>query len=312
MKTRFLTGMVLLLSSVRLMAGADSLQLSPELTRIRAYEDTLVTLGDSLVRGSTYEVREAACVAFIPTLVKALKTPRSFDYPFERVHTLSIVEAPDGQFRIFTFQMMLWDYTYRYFGAIQYRDSELRLTPLLDASLFMPDSLLPTATLHPEEWYGALYYGITSRKHKGKTYYFLFGFDGWDLFSSRKMVEVLTFKEDRPEFGAPVFPAISGDGTLQHRFILEYKKEASASLNYDEELEQIIFDHLVPENPLSEGIRSTYIPDGTYEGFIWDKHQWVYVDKVFHQMQEFAPDYTPKTDPAQDPFNYEERIKKQP
>jgi hypothetical protein len=284
----------------------------PNLRALLVYEDSLVILGDSLVRGSSYEVREAACVAFIPMLVKALRTPDAFEFPFERVKTLSVVKAPDESFRLFSFQMMLWDYTYRYFGAIQYRDDELRLTPLIDASLFMPDSVLPTAVLGPEEWYGAIYYGITSRKHKGKTYYFLFGFDGLDLFSSRKLVEVLQFQDERPVFGAPLFPDQNDPPAYSHRFILEYKKEASASLNYDTELEQIVFDHLVPENPLSEGIRSTYIPDGTYQGFQWDtkKGHWDYVDKVFTQMQLFAPDYSPEVDPSQDPFNYENRSKK--
>lgn len=300
--------------SVSRMQSADSLLLDvtdPNLRQLLVYEDSLISLGDSLVRGSSYEVREAACVAFIPMLVRALRTPDAFDFPFDRVQTLSVVRAPDQSFRLFTFQMMLWDYTYRYFGAIQYRDNELRLTPLMDASLFMADSVLNTAVLGPEEWYGAIYYGITSRKHKGKTFYFLFGFDGLDLFSSRKLVEVLQFENERPVFGAPLFPDKSEEPVFSNRFILEYKKEASASLNYDKELEQIVFDHLVPENPLSEGIRSTYIPDGTYEGFSWDKKgHWVYVDKVFTQMQLFAPDYTPESDPSQDPFNYENRSKK--
>ncbi len=294
--------------------AADSLTTEvtdPNLRRLLVYEDSLVTLGDSLVSGSSYEVREAACVAFIPMLVRALRTPDAFDFSFDRVQTLSELRAPDESFRIFTFQMMLWDYTYRYFGAIQYRDNELRLTPLMDASLFMADSVLNTAVLGPEEWYGAIYYGITSRKHKGKTYYFLFGFDGLDLFSSRKLVEVLQFENERPVFGAPLFPDKLEEPVYSNRFLLEYKKEASASLNYDAELEQIVFDHLVPENPLSEGIRSTYIPDGTYEGFSWDKKgYWVYIDKVFTQMQLFAPDYTPDSDPSQDPFNYENRTKK--
>ena len=293
-------------------AAPDSLETNPNVLRLIAYEDTLIALGDSLVSGSSYEQREAACVAFIPSLVKALRTPNSFDFDFDRVHTLSVVNAPDNSFRVFTFQMMLWDYTYRYFGAIQYKDNTLRLTPLVDASLFMPDSVLPTAVLSPEEWYGAIYYGMTSRKLKGKTYYFLFGFDGWDMFSSRKLVEVLRFQDDRPVFGAPLFPNSSGEPAMINRFIIEYKKEASASLNYDHELEQIIFDHLIPENPLSEGIKSTYIPDGTYEGFVWEKDNWVYEEKVFNQMQAFPPDYSPQVDPEQDPFNYERRIKKSP
>ncbi len=304
--------LLLLLSSALLQAGGDSAKLSPELRALMMREDSLITLGDSIVLGSTYEVREAACVAFIPTLVRALRTPGSYTYPFNRVRSLSVVQPEDKSFRVFTFQMMLWDYTYRYFGAIQYQDNQLRLTPLIDASLFMPDSVLRTGVLGPDEWYGALYYNISTKKLKGKTYYFLFGMDAWDMFSTRKLVDVLTFEKEQPQFGAALFPDSMDTPTYMNRFILEYKKDASASLNYDPELDQIVFDYLIPENPLSKGIKATYIPDGTYQGFKWEKDRWVYVKKMFDQMQAYPPDYTPASDPAKDPFNYERRIPSKP
>jgi hypothetical protein len=274
-------------------------------------EDSLIVLGDSLVRGSTYEVREAACVAFIPTLSRALRRPGSFDYPFNRVRTLSVVEAPDRSFRVFTFQMMLWDFTHRYFGAIQFRDSKKRPVALIDGSLFLSDSVLSSAVLDAQAWYGALYYGITAKKHRGQTYYLLFGWDALDLFSSRKLIEVLSFEGGQPVFGAPVLPDPSAPEQRINRFVLEFKREAAVTLNYDPELDLILFDHLVPENPLSEGIRSTYVPDGSYEGFSWDKGQWIYVEKVFHQTQAFPPDFTPARDPSQDPFDYERRLNRE-
>jgi hypothetical protein len=319
--TRFCAGMLIVLgallglpaSELSAQRGSDSLQ-SASAAKDNPFvllEDSLVVLGDSLVRGSTYEVREAACVAFIPTLSRALRRPGSYDFPFSRVKTLSVVEAPDRSFRVFTFQMMLWDFTYRYFGAIQFKDAKKRPVALIDGSLFLPDSVLRTAVLDAEAWYGALYYGITAKKHKGTTYYLLFGWDALDLFSSRKLVEVLTFEDGKPVFGAPVLPEPGASERRINRFVMEFKREAAVTLNYDPELDLILFDHLVPENPLSEGIRSTYVPDGSYEGFSWDKGQWVYVEKVFHQTQAFPPDYTPARDPSQDPFNYERRLNRE-
>ena len=303
-------------------ATPDSLAGNTRLARLIAYEDSLLVLGDSMVRAQRYEDREAACIAFIPYLVQALKTEESFDYPFDRVQSLSIVEAPDGQFRLFTFQMRLWDYTYRYFGAIQYADKSLRLTPLIDGSLFMPDSILANGIFDADNWYGAIYYDIAQRKIKGTTYYFLCGFDGWDMFSSRKLVEVLHFEDEKPVFGAPRIeqpvttltdeefergkrPVVKIEaGMAINRFILEYKKEAATSLRYDPDLDMIVYDHLIPENPLSAGIRSTYIPDGSYEGFAWDKGMWRYVEKVFFQTQQAPPLFTPKAE-SSDPGNYE-------
>ncbi len=306
-------------------AQAEAVPTDPRMARLLAYEDSLMVLGDSLVGARRYEDREAACVAFIPTLVKALKTPGSFDYPFDRVRSLSVVRSDDERFRVFTFQMMLWDRTYRYFGAIQFADEDLKLRPLIDGSLFMTDSMALTRQLDPDNWYGALYYGMTMRKYKGERYYFLLGFDGQDMFSSRKLVDVLHFdKEGRVHFGAPMLevpePTLtdaefemglkpkerSGPAAFTHRFFLEYKTEASASLRYDPELELIVFDHLIPENPLSAGIRSTYVPDGTYEGFRWEKGEWRYVEKVFTQTQAAPPVYAP-AQPKTDPGNYEQR-----
>lgn len=277
---------------------------------LQAYGDTLAMLGDSVVGGSTYEVREAACLRFIPLLVKALQEEDSYDYPFEEVRTLSVLEAPDDKFRIFTFQMELWDRTYRYFGAMQINEKELSLIPLIDASLFVDPAIAQDTVLDADNWYGALYYNITSRKYKGKTYYFLFGLDGWDMFSSKKLIEVLYFDKGSPVFGAPVFATTEEGPPYMSRFVLQYKKEAGVSLNYDEFLEQIVFDHLIPENPLSEGIYSTYIGDGSYSGYQYKKGKWLFVDKVFHQMQAFPPNYEPAGDGKSDPFNYEDKVRK--
>ncbi|MFT7588274.1 MAG: hypothetical protein ACI959_000481 [Limisphaerales bacterium] len=287
-------------------------EVDPTLNSLVSYEDTLAMLGDSVVGGSSYEVREAACLKFIPLLVKALKTEGSYEYEFEKIRTLSVVQAPDDKFRLFTFQMELWDRTYRYFGAMQFNEKELDLVPLIDASLFINPKVSQDTILDSDNWYGALYYNISSRKHKGKTYYFLFGLDGWDMFSTKKIVEVMYIEKGKLVFGAPVFATTEQGPPYLNRFVLQYKKDSGVGLNYDAYLEQIIYDHLVPENPLSEGIYSTYIGDGSYSGYTWEKGKWIYVDKVFDQMQAFPPDNSPPPSDKKDPFNYEDKIKKTP
>ena len=61
---------------------------------------------------------------------------------------------------------------------------------------------------------------------------------------------------------------------------MEYKKEASTLLNYDPDLDLIVFDHLISETSEPEK-KNTYIPDGSYEGFKWEDGKWVHVDRVF-------------------------------
>ena len=66
------------------------------------------------------------------------------------------------------------------------------------------------------------------------------------------------------------------------RFLFEYKKDARARLNYDPEMNMIVFDHLVSESNESQK-KFTLIPDGDYEGFKWENGKWVHIDKLFNQ-----------------------------
>ena len=51
-------------------------------------------------------------------------------------------------------------------------------------------------------------------------------------------------------------------------------------MRYDEEMEMILYDHLIPENGEADK-KYTFIPDGDYEGFKWKNGKWVHIDKVF-------------------------------
>ena len=65
------------------------------------------------------------------------------------------------------------------------------------------------------------------------------------------------------------------------RFFIEYKYNASTVLNYDPQLEMIVFDHVTPPTDKAKGATFTYIPDGTYEGFKWANDRWNWVEKIF-------------------------------
>lgn len=252
---------------------------------LKAYEDTLCQYADSLVTADFVESRIRGAYLMIPTLVKALKTENSFFYPFDSVKAISIQYPEDRKFRIFTWSLELSSGSFRHFGAIQMKSKkELKLFPLIDASNFINH---PADTvLSKDYWFGAMYYNIIKRKYKGTKYYFLFGFDSNDRFSTVKLVDVLYFEKDGPRFGAPLFEKKTiEDGleyeTTYHRFLLEYTKSAGVSLNFYPEYGKIIFDHCIPQNPQSEGVYSTYIPDGTYEGFEYKKGKWRYIEKIF-------------------------------
>jgi hypothetical protein len=241
--------------------GTSSTQ---ENEQIRIMEDTLGILSFMIVNDSLQENRFAATRMMIPTLVKALKIKNSFNYPFDRLKSVSIQYPQDSTFRIFTWQLFVDGEEYRYYGAIQMNTPELKLFPLIDRSHQVEDAA--QAVLNAENWYGAVYYGIRKINTQTGPAYLLFGYDAFSFFNRRKLIDVLSFNEGKPVFGKAVFPATVGQPDPSKRFILEYTAEASVKLNYDELMDLIVFDHLIPVQGRS-GQGEMMAPDGSYEAF---------------------------------------------
>jgi hypothetical protein len=256
-----------------------------ELRVLKQKEDSLRNLAKSLLSDTLTAKRMRSDSLFIRTLVRALQVKNSFYYPLDKVQGVGKVYAPDSTFRIITWNLYIDDYYTRQRGAIQLRttDGSLKLIPLRDFSEFSENPLDSVRT--KDNWIGAVYYNMVKTEYQGKNYYTLFGFDAHGIRSNRKWIEVLTFNErNQPVFGGPYFSFAQDTGKrrpTQFRFYIEYKKEASTLVNYIPNENMILFDHLIseteePDNPYS------YIPDGDYEGFKWEKGQWVHVDKVFN------------------------------
>lgn len=223
---------------------------------------------------------------FIKTLIRSLQIKHSFYYGFDSVKGVSHIYAPDSSFRIFTWQLRFDnDYMYnRQRGAIQFRttNGSLKLTPLWDGSEFTEDPVDSARTKN--NWIGAVYYNIIKTEYNGKAYYTLFGFDGNSYRTNKKWIDVLTFDaQNNPVFGGQKFFSFEKDSIKkkpQHRFAIEYKKEASTTMNFDPEMQMIIVDHLISETNEPE-YAWTFVPDGDYEGFKWENGKWQHIDKVY-------------------------------
>ena len=101
-------------------------------------------------------------------------------------------------------------------------------------------------------------------------------------------MEVLSFDaKGNPVFGAPIifFDQDSIRKPIQARYSIEYKKNGNGRINYDDELDMIIYDHLISESN-EPAKKYTYIPDGDYEGFKWVNGKWQHIDKVFNNKRE--------------------------
>jgi len=260
---------------------------NPSIKQLNKIEDSLATYSHDMIFATEASARFYADSVFIKTFVRALETPYSFSYPFDSLQTVSKLYAPDSSFRIFTWQIERDESYFSQFGAIQLhtKDGSLQLIPLFDQSDYAADPV--DSARSNRNWIGALYYNIIMKEYKGKKYYTLLGYDDNDMASTKKWIEVLTFdNNDQPVFGGKYFDYKADSikpAQPAYRFCLEYKKDARARMNYDPEMDMIIFDHLISEsNEL--GKKYTLIPDGDYEGFKWSNGKWTHVDDVFgHQ-----------------------------
>lgn len=296
MKKWCIAAVALLVFTFNLAAQKKTSFSAEELAKFNLSEDTLGILGYAVVNDSLESNRFAACHAMIPALVRALKTTNSFHYPFGQLKNISIQYPQDSSFRIFTWQLYVDKDDYRYYGAIQMNTPELKLYPLQDRSFNVTD--IEQEVLSADKWYGAVYYNLKEASNKNGKYYLLFGFDGYSFFTKRKVIDVLTFgKDGKPIFGAPVFVSEEKGkpSVIKKRLFLEYSAESSVRFNYDEAMQMIVFDHLIPmPGQNNEGM--VMVPDGSYEAYQLDKGVWKYNTRVLHAIMDEAPRPNPVLD----------------
>ncbi len=247
-------------------------------------EYSIVQYANDIVMAEEAIDRYRADSFFTRGFVKALRTPFSFYYNFDSIKTISKLYAPDSSFKIFTWQVSKDLSSVRQKGAIQMNtpDGSLKLIPLFDNS---DDSNRPTDSIrNNQRWIGALYYKIIIKTYNNKKYYTLLGFDENNERSNKKWIEVLSFDDNgNPNFGGRFFQYPNDEVKPKQpafRFCIEYKKDARARLNYDEEMDVIVFDHLISEEK-DPSLKHTLIPDGDFEGFRWGNGRWEYVAKLF-------------------------------
>jgi hypothetical protein len=256
-----------------------------DMDSLKKYELALKEISDSMVDGQRQYTRIKATIKFIPVFVKALKIKGSIYYPFDSLKFMKKLSPPDKSFRLYNWTLKYDDGSYRYYGSIQMNtnDGKLKMFPLRDYREKM-DTNMEQVVVGPDEWIGALYYDLIPEKVKGKEYYTLLAWDGNVYLTKKKVIEVLSFdKEGKPVFGAPIFDV---KGVIKDRIIFQFSGNANMLLQYVPDHNMITFDKLVPPNPANEGFLYTYVPDGTYDYFIWKKNKWLFQEELFENFKK--------------------------
>lgn len=241
---------------------------------IRMLEDSLATLGYTMYNEPSEPERLEANFTFVKTLVQALKEPYSYTFPFDSLHMVSILRAPDDKYRVFSWHIQLNDGSYLFYGTIQLNtpDGSLKMYPLLDKTyeIESPEAAITTA----DNWYGAQYYRIVPVDDA----YVLLGWKGHTPYMTQKVIEVLRLTDSGAQLGKAIF-----DGADSHppaRIIYRYNRNASMYLDYDAAEKRLVLDHLAPTDAAQQGHYEQYGPDMTYDAWRIENGRLVLVSDV--------------------------------
>lgn len=248
---------------------------------IKKVEDSLVVMSDSMYHAYIPDERPAYVAKFVKQLVTALKTPNSWGYEFPKLsQEINIIYAEDKSFRIFNWVIAPSEVTRRYYGAVQLPGEDLKLFPLIDYSAELKkcaeDSILTDG-----KWFGGIIYKIMPATVDGEKIYTLFTKNASSPISNKKVLDPMMITEDGLVFGAPIFDLNSSCSPSQpiNRFVIEYKKEVQASMNWEPDFNAIFFDRLVSQ--VNDPHRKyTYVPSGQYDGFKWKGDKWTFVKNL--------------------------------
>lgn len=197
---------------------------------------------------------------------------------------MSILDAPDKSFRIINWAYPLKNGTFKYYAYIirSNADKGNEVFALYDDSDSIENPL--KQTLNKNSWYGCLYYELLHNVHNKRDIYTLLGWDGQDLFTNQKIVDVLTFSSaGQPILGKNIF---TGPFAKYKRVMLQYSEKSSMTLNYNREKGMIIFDHLSPAKPSYTGHYEYYGADFSYDGFIFENGKWKYTSDVDIRLEK--------------------------
>jgi len=271
-----------------------------DMEKFQIMEDSMVVTSDSMYDAFISDDHVIYSERFAKQLVRALKIPNSYYYPFDKLKDkINIIYSDDNTFRIFNWAIMPTPATKHYYGAIQLPSEKLKLFGLRDYTDELgkgaEDSILTGG-----KWFGAIYYRIMSHEVEGHKIYTLFGLNSSSPISNKKVLDPLTIDEHGVIFGAPIFGVVSENFPKLriNRFILEYKKEVQVFMNWDQERQVIVFDRLVSQ--MNDPHRKyTYVPSGEYDGFRWANDMWNYLRdllpiKILHDGEQPLQDDKPQ------------------
>jgi hypothetical protein len=237
----------------------------------------LSSILDSLRAAKTDDDKSSINDRFSSLMEKTLNEPSIFNYTLSELTTVGCIDSPDSELRIVNWNIEQEDESQRYFAFVLKRDVKKNKHEVFSLTHNVYSELKPSETLDASNWYGALYYKIIPEIKGSKKYYTVLGWNGATKESNMKLIDVISFSGNALKLGAPIFKI--ENNTLK-RVFFEHSRKANISLKWEPEYKRIIFDHLSPETPSMFGFYEYYVPDMTYDAFVFEDGKWVLKEDV--------------------------------
>ena len=221
----------------------------------------LTSLATTILNAETDSLRQEANYQLTNYFLEILNRKKSYLYEFRNIEHIYIMQPKDKAFKLFTWFAPYLDGTLDYFGIIQQcnkRGKKCKIYLLDDIKKLNSESV--NSLFNFDEWYGCIYYDVIPVKIGKEKYYTLLGWDGNNLKTNKKIIDALQIgKKKSPVFGANIF------NNNKNRILIEYSSQYPVLLQYDEELEYIVFDHLEPIDGISKNNFEFYATNLSYD-----------------------------------------------
>ena len=237
---------------------------------IADYEARIAALFDTIVAATDNSRNSLYNDTISQLMIRALKSEKSFNYPFAGLKYIGVVTADDNALRLYTWNMPT-DSGTLYNGIVQKANGDIVMLRQATEN-YPPDE---GQTLTDSTWYGALYYRAVAYKVNRQKVYLLLGWHGQpNRRTQHKFIDVLWFDEaGKAQFG---WPLLADDNTprAKSRLVLEYDADATIFLDYEAAKRRIVFDHLSPMKHFDDDT-TTLGPDMSIDAYVRKSKQWL-------------------------------------
>lgn len=269
---------------------------TPQDSVFRLYEDTLVQHFKQINKQLPDDSNKTFSAQFEERLLQLITDEYSLHFSFDSLKKhIGVLTSEDGNLRLYNWNLLHSNGKYSYRCVVQYYCEDKKKTFFYRLN-DQADSIaeIETTPSTVEAWFGCLYYQIIQKKHQGRAVYTLLGWNGYDLFTNRKVAECLQFSDSgKPQFGKTYFVF---DKAKKRRVVFEYSERSSMAFRYEDRLDMIVFDHLSPAKEVYKGHAEFYGSDFSYDALQYNDDVWKYLPDV--DIRNIKPPKTKKKEKA--------------